>query len=73
MRNPVIPDNVNRMWDDPRFEILSEVNQLLNSSRVWSGQEWAYHPIHPFKYRPIAEKVQDALNELAAEYGVEEC
>ena len=72
MRNPVIPDNVNRMWDDPRFEILSEVNELLNSSRVWAGTEWAYHPIHPFKYRPIAEKIQDALNELATEYGVEQ-
>ena len=72
MRNPVIPDNVNRMWADPRFEILSEVNELLNSSRVWAGTEWAYHPIHPFKYRPIAEKIQDALNELAVEYGVEQ-
>lgn len=72
MRNPVIPDNVNRMWADPRFEILSEVNQLLNSSRVWAGTEYAYQPIHPAKYRPIAEKIQDALNELAAEYGVEQ-
>jgi hypothetical protein len=72
MRNPVIPDNVNRMWADPRFEILSEVNELLNSSRVWAGTEWVYLPIDRYKYRPIAEKVQDALNELAAEYGVEE-
>lgn len=72
MRNPVIPDNVNRMWSDPRFEILSEVNQLLNSSRVWSDTEYAYQPIHPAKYRPIAEKIQDALNELATEYGVEQ-
>ena len=29
MSTPVVPDNVIKMWADPRFEILVEVDQLL--------------------------------------------
>jgi hypothetical protein len=72
MNMPVVPDNVVKMWADPRFEILVEVDKLLNGSRVWAGMEYTYHPIHPDKYRPVAEKVRKALDELYKEYGIEE-
>ena len=72
MNTPVVPDNVIKMWADPRFEILAEVDKLLNDSRVWGGMEYTYHPIHPVKYRPVAEKVRKALDDLKREYGVEE-
>ena len=72
MNMPIVPDSLIKMCRDPRFEILAEVDRLLNSSRVWGGLEWVYHPIHPVKYRPVAEKVRRALDDLKREYGVEE-
>ena len=72
MNMPVVPDNVIKMWNDPRFEILAEVDKLLTGSKTWAGMEYTYHPIHPVKYRPVAEKIRKALDELKREYGVEE-
>jgi len=72
MNMPIVADNKFKLWADPRFEILAEVDQLLNGSRVWAGQDWTYNPIHPVKYRPVAEKVRQALDDLKKEYGVEE-
>jgi hypothetical protein len=72
MNTPIVPDNKFKMWADPRFQILAEVDKLLDSSKIWAGFEYAYHPIHPFKYRPVAEKVRRALDDLKLEYGVEE-
>jgi len=72
MNTPIVPDNVIKMWADPRFQILAEVDKLLTGSKIWAGMEYTYHPIHPDKYRPVAEKVRKALDELKTEYGVEE-
>ena len=65
-------EQVERMWADPRFQILSDIHRLLDSNKIWGGQEWAYHPIHPAKYRPMAERVRAELGKLYAEYGVKE-
>jgi len=62
---------IKKMWADPRFELLVEIDKLLNGSKIWGGMGWTYHPIHPVKYRPVAEKVRKALDDLKAEYGVE--
>ena len=72
MNTPIVPDNVIKMWADPRFQILAEVDKLLTGSKTWAGMEYTYHPIHPVKYRPVAEKVRRALDEVKREYGVEE-
>jgi hypothetical protein len=72
MNMPIVPDNVIKFWADPRFEILAEMDKLLNGSKIWGGQEWSYHPIHPVKYLPVAEKVRVAMDALKAEYGIEE-
>jgi hypothetical protein len=72
MNTPIVPDHVFKMWDDPRFQILAEVDKLLNGSKVWGGMEYTYHPIHPDKYKPVAVKVRQALDDLKKEYGVEE-
>ena len=71
MNTPIVPDNKFKMWADPRFQILAEVDKLLNGSKIWAGMEWSYHPIHPVKYRPVAEKVREALDLVIKEYGVE--
>ena len=65
-------EQVRRMWADPRFQILADMDKLLNGSKIWGGMEWVYHPIHPVKYRPVAEKVRRELDELKQEYGVKE-
>ena len=65
-------EEVRKMWADPRFKILVEVDKLLNGSKIWAGMDWAYNPIHPVHYRPVAEKIRVALNDLKTEYGVEE-
>lgn len=72
MNTPIVPDNKFKMWADPRFQILAEVDKLLNGSKIWAGMEWVYHPIHPFKYQPVAEKVRLTMDALKAEYGIEE-
>ena len=72
MNTPIVPDHVFKMWADPRFEILAEVDKLLNGSKTWAGMEYTYHPIHPDKYKPVAVKVRKALYALQLEYGVEE-
>jgi hypothetical protein len=65
-------EQVEKMWQDPRFQLLADLDRLFNSSKVWGGQEWVYHPIHPVKYRPMAERVRAELGKLYTEYGVEE-
>lgn len=72
MKTPIVPDSLCKMWADPRFQLLADVDKLLNGSRVWGGMEYVYLPIHPVKYRPVAEQVRRALNDLEREYGVEE-
>ena len=72
MNMPVVPDHVFKMWADPRFQILAEVDKLLTGSKTWAGMEYTYHPIHPDKYKPVAVNVRQALDELKKEYGVEE-
>jgi hypothetical protein len=64
-------DQVVKMWSDPRFQILADIDRLLDSNKVWGGMEWDYHPIHPAKYRPVAERVRAELDKLYQEYGVE--
>ena len=64
-------DNYEKMWNDPRFQLLADLDRLLNSSKIWGGMEWVYHPIHPVKYRPMAERVRADLRNLYTEYGVE--
>jgi hypothetical protein len=65
-------EKVEVMWDDPRFQLLADLERLFNSNKVWGGMEWDYHPIHPAKYRPMADRVQVELEKLYAEYGVKE-
>ena len=72
MNTPIVSDNVIKMWADPRFQILAEVERVLDSSKIWAGMEYTYHPIHPDKYKPVAVKVRKALDELYKEYGIEE-
>ena len=72
MNTPNVPDNVIKFWADPRFQILADVDKLLNGSKTWMGMEWSYGYIHPVKYRPVAEMIREELNKLKTEYGVEE-
>ena len=64
-------ENVERMWADPRFKLLADLDRLFDSNKIWGGMEWVYHPIHPAKYRPMAERVRAELGKLYEEYGVE--
>ncbi len=65
-------EQVKKLWADSRFQLLVDIDKLLNGDRIWAGMEWHYNPIHSFKYRPVAEKVRKALDDLKKEYGVEE-
>ena len=65
-------ENVEKMWADPRFQLLVDLDRLFASSRMWGGLGWKYQPIHPVKYQPMAERVRSELTKLYTEYGVEE-
>ena len=65
-------EQVKKMWSDPRFQLLVDMDKLLNGDRIWAGMDWHYNPIHPFKYRPMAERVRQSLDDLKTEYGVKE-
>jgi hypothetical protein len=72
MNTPTVPNNLIKLWADPRFRILTQVDILLNGSKIRNGTEWRYHPISPVKYRPVAEEIRKALDDLFEEYGVAE-
>ena len=65
-------EQVKKMWIDPRFQLLADMDKLLNSDRIWVGMDWWYNPIQPFKYRPMAKRVRKALDDLKIEYGIED-
>lgn len=65
-------EQVKKMWSDPRFQLLADMDRLLNGDRIWAGMDWSYNPIHPVKYLPMAKRVRCALDDLMTEYGVEE-
>ena len=65
-------EQVKKMWADPRFQLLADMDRLLTGDRIWAGMDWHYNPILPFKYRPMAERVRQALDDLKKEYGIEE-
>ena len=65
-------EKLGKMWADPRFQLLADLDRLFDSNKIWGGQEWVYHPIHPAKYRPMAERIRTELRNLYTEYGVEE-
>jgi len=65
-------EQVKKMWTDPRFQLLADMDRLLNGDRIWAGMDWHYNPIHPVKYLPIADRVRKALDNLRTEYGVEQ-
>jgi hypothetical protein len=65
-------EQVQKMWADPRFQVLADVVKLLEGSRIWGGMDWSYHPIHPVKYLPVRDQVRKALDDLYVEYGVKE-
>ena len=65
-------EEIKLMWADPRFQVYANVLKLLEGSRIWGGQDWVYHPIHPIKYLSVRDKVRKALDKVKAEYGVEE-
>jgi hypothetical protein len=65
-------EQVQKMWADPRFQVLADVVKLLEGSRIWGGMDWTYHPIHPVKYLPVRDQVRKALDDLYVEYGVKE-
>jgi len=71
MNMPIVPDNVIKMWNDPHFQLLAEVDKLLNSSKIWGGMDWSYNPIYPVKYLPVRDKVNQALADIRKEYGIE--
>ena len=64
-------EKVEAMWADPRFQLLADLDRLLDSSKIWGGMEWVYHPIPPVKYMPMSERVRAELGKLYTEYGVE--
>lgn len=65
-------DKLKELYADPRHEILSEMARLLDSSRIWGGMEWVYHPIHPVKYLPLRDKIAEEIKTLAAEHDIYE-
>jgi hypothetical protein len=67
-----VNEGLEKMWDDPRFKFLTDLDRLFDSSKIWGGMEWVYHPIQPAKYRPMSERVRAELGKLYQEYGVEE-
>lgn len=32
---------------------LIEMERQLDTSKVWNGQGWTQHPVHPFKYNKV--------------------
>ena len=48
----------------PLLSVLSDVAYGLESARIWGGMEWAYNPLHPFKYLPLRDKARAAVEKF---------
>lgn len=44
-------------------QVLIDIAYGLESSRIWGGMEWAYNPLHPFKYLPLRDAARAVLGE----------
>ena len=66
---PPTMEQLSALYADPRHELLSEITKVLESSRIWAGMEYTYHPLHPTKYLPLLAKVKEELRTLAYEHG----
>ena len=42
-------------------ELLRKALHVLTSSKVWSGQEYTYLPIHPCQYKGISAEIKELL------------
>jgi len=62
---------ISEFYNDPNFIILSEVERVLQSQKVWAGMEYNYGPINPVHYKPLLDKVRDAIDSIARLYGVQ--
>ena len=49
------------------LRVLSDVAYGLESARIWGGMEWAYNPLHPFKYLPLRDKARAAIAKATGE------
>ena len=49
------------------LSVLSDVAYGLESARIWGGMEWAYNPLHPFKYLPLRDKARAAIAKATGE------
>ena len=72
MSEPKNLTNIQKYQADPRFQLLVDMDRLLTGDRIWGGMDWSYQPIHPFKYRPMGDRVRRALDDLKQEYGIAE-
>lgn len=63
-------DKLDSLYADPRHSILSEIIRVLESSRVWDGMAYSYHPISPVKYLPLKEQIEQEIEKLAKEHGL---
>jgi hypothetical protein len=49
------------------LEALSDIAYGLESARIWGGMNWAYNPLHPFKYLPLRDKARAAIAKAKGE------
>ena len=46
---------------------LVDISCGLETSRIWGGMEWTYHPINSYKYLPLRDKAQAAIAKATGE------
>ena len=52
---------------DELLETLEEIAYGLESARIWGGMQWAYNPLHPYKYLPLRDKARAAIAKATGE------
>ena len=62
--------NLDKLYADPRYSLIVEILTVLDSSRIWGGAGYVYHPISPVKYLPLKEKLELEMEALSKEYDV---
>ena len=62
--------NLDKLYADPRYSLIVEMLTVLDSSRIWGGTGYVYHPISPVKYLPLKERLELEMEALSKEYDV---
>jgi len=55
------------------FDELVKIKFLLDRSKIWNGQGWTQHPVHPYLYNQVLTLINREIEEQIKTKETEVC